>query len=341
MLLTRRHATIALATSGIASSFSVRAASPTRVSFGSINATSDAGAYLADAFGYCREEGLEIAFQVIQNAPAIIAAVATSQLDVGGLSVTPGLFTAPQQGIDLRIVGDKQSFSRGFGSTKIVVGKTSLRPTEAETVQGLKGKTVAINSKGAITFYLVAKLLEKHGMSLRDINLVEQSYANISVGIITGNIDAGTLIEPFVTKAIEQAGAQLVDPDLLDLIPDGQMSVTPLVYSEKFRARKDVANAFMRAYVRGVRAYNDAFVKGIRKDEVIAIIAKRTDVDAKLIEKSYLPGLDPNQKLNLAGFEAVQAFYASQGLVRKPIKVADVVDDSFAKAAVQSLGEYK
>lgn len=314
----------------------------TTVKFGSINATSDAGVFLADELGFFTEEGLKVEITTIDNAPALTAAIATNQLDVAGISVTPGLFTATEQGINLRIVGDKQSFSPGFGSTKIVVRSAAVGADEKATVEALRGKTVAVNSRSAITYYFITQLLAKYGMTEADVNLIELSYANIATSLRDGRIEVGTLIEPFVTQVVGTNEGQLLGGDLLEFVPGGQMSVTPLVYSEGFRAKQEAAEAFMRAYFKGVRAYNDAFVKGIDKDRVIAVIADRTRVSAELIGKSFLPGLDPNQRFNPEAFLAIQSFYASKGLIRNTADNLDnLVDTSFADAALAALGEYK
>ena len=53
----------------------------------------------------------------------------------------------------------------------------------------------------------------------------------------------------------------------------------PLVYSERFAADRATAQAFMIAYMKGVRAYNDAFVKNIDKAAVIEILARHAGVD--------------------------------------------------------------
>lgn len=345
MSLTRRtfsRGTVVAAATFIAGgSRKLSAASLETVRVGTINATSDAGVFLAQEFGYARDEGIEIVINTITSAPAIVAAVATNQIDVGGISVTPGLFAAVDQGINLRIVGDKQSFSAGFGSTKLVVRKAVVKSTEKETVESLRGKTVAVNSRGAITFYFMFKLLQKYGLSLKDVNLVELSYPNIAVASSNKTIDCGSLIEPFVTKSIQSGDTQIIGGELLEFVPGGQMSVTPLVYSEGMRRKKKVAGAFMRAYIRGVRAYNDAFVKSIRKDEVMAIIAKRTQVDEKIIRESFLPGLDPDQRVNVGALNAVEKFYAEQGSIRNVIDAGKIVDMSFADAALASLGPYK
>lgn len=312
------------------------------VRFGSINATSDAGVFLADEFGYFAEEGVQVEINTIDNAPALTAAIATNQLDVAGISVTPGLFTATEQGINLRIVGDKQSFSPGFGSTKLVVRTGAVLRSEDETVESLRGKTVAINSRGAITYYFMCKLLEKYGLTENDVNLIELSYGNIATALRDGQIEVGSLIEPFVTQVTGEGAGELIGGDLLEFVPGGRMSVTPLVYSEGLRERRDIAEAFMRGYIRGVRAYNDAFVKDINKERVIKIIAGRTRVSPDLIRNSYLPGLDPNQELNGEAFLTIQNFYASKGLIREPADNLDnLVDGSFVEAALAVLGVYQ
>lgn len=319
-----------------------RAQQLTQVRFGSINVTSDAGIFIADEWGFFKDEGIELVTNTIDNAPALIAAIATNQLDVGGISVTPGLFAAVDQGINLRVVGDKQSFSKGFGSTKLVIRKEAVKGSEKETVEGLRGKTVAINSKGAITSYFMESLLNKYGLTVNDVRMTEIGYGSIATALMDGRIEAGSLIEPFVTRVIASGSGALLGGDLLEFVPGGEMSVTPLIYSEGFRQKKDAAMAFMRAYMRGVRAYNDAFRKGVRKDEVIQIIATRTRSKPEIIRDGFLPGLDPNQHVNADAFVVVEKYYAKKGLIRNPKGNVDgLVDMSFAEAAVKALGEYK
>jgi NitT/TauT family transport system substrate-binding protein len=345
MALSRRRFSIGAAVAGssfvLGRSRALAADAPKIIQVGTINATSDAGAFLAQEFGYFRDEGLEVQFRTIASAPEIVAAVATSQIQVGGLSITPGLFAAVDQGINLRIVGDKQSFSPGFGSNKLIVRKAAVKASEKETVEAWRGKTIAVNSRGAITFYLMANLLQKYGVSLAEVKLIELSYSNIAVTLSKGMIEAGSLIEPFVTQSLKSGDTAIIGGELLEFVLGGRMSVTPLIYSEDFRQKKPVAEAFMRSYMRGVRAYNDAFVKGIRKDEVIAIIAKRTNVSEDIVRDGFLPGLDPNQRVNVEALNAVENFFASQGSVRHVIDAGNIVDMSYADAAVAALGPYK
>jgi hypothetical protein len=47
---------------------------------------------------------------------AALAATATSQIDVGCISLTPGLLASVDRGIGIRVVGDKESIRRNVAS---------------------------------------------------------------------------------------------------------------------------------------------------------------------------------------------------------------------------------
>jgi hypothetical protein len=115
----------------------------------------------------------------------------------------------------------------------------------------------------------------------------------------------------------------------------------PLVYGEAFIAKRPLAQAFMTAYMRGVRIYNDAFVKGRDRDRVIDIIARRAKVDPEIMRNSFWAALDPDQRINKDFLAAAQAFFIEQNMLTGPANIDAVVDSSFAEAAVRTLGAYQ
>ena len=80
----------------------VHAADLTPVNFASVHALSDAGVFLADDLGYFAKQGISCEYNTIGNAPTLITAVITGQIDVAGVAITPGLFAATQRGIGLK-----------------------------------------------------------------------------------------------------------------------------------------------------------------------------------------------------------------------------------------------
>lgn len=321
--------------------YPVKAHAQTQIVFASVGGLTDAGLYLAEEMGYFREAGLTVQMKRIANAPTILTSVATSQIDVAGASITPGMFTAGPQGIKLRVVGDKQSVRPGFAATRLVVGSALSADKPAQMIHALRGKNIAISARAGSSFYNVAALLRENEVPLAEVKIKELSYPNMVAALTTGAIDAAYIIEPFLSEVTRKGIATDVsNPG--DLAGDGPARINvPLVYSEKFAANRPAAEAFMLAYMKGVRVYNDAFLKKIDYEKVVGILARHSGVEIDTVRSSNPAGLDPNQEINLDSFNAIQAFFVEQGLMQAPAPLGDLIDTSFARAAVEKLGRYK
>ncbi len=114
------------------------AATPRTLKYGSIGGTTDAGIFIGQELGYFQDVGLVIDYQRLESAGALIAALATGQLDVAGISLTPGMFASVQQGIKLRIVGDKESIIPNFMATQFVVRKELAEGSVEDIVHRMK-----------------------------------------------------------------------------------------------------------------------------------------------------------------------------------------------------------
>jgi NitT/TauT family transport system substrate-binding protein len=128
--------------------------------------------------------------------------------------------------------------------------------------------------------------------------------------------------------------------------PDQQTAAT--VFSDHFiKGRRDAAERFMRAYLRGVRMYNDALqdghLAGPRANEVIPILVKYTTIKDESMFRRMIPSYcNPDGEVNVASLRKDLEFFRELGLIeKKDASVDGVVDPSFARAAVAKLGPYR
>jgi NitT/TauT family transport system substrate-binding protein len=113
------------------------------------------------------------------------------------------------------------------------------------------------------------------------------------------------------------------------------------MYSEQFATRRDPATRWMIAYLKGVRDYNDAFVKGQGREEVVRLLEKVGVVtDRGLLERMGLTGLNPNGYVNRQYLQELHDFFLRKGSITQPVALNDLVDDSFVTAALARLGPY-
>jgi NitT/TauT family transport system substrate-binding protein len=106
--------------------------------------------------------------------------------------------------------------------------------------------------------------------------------------------------------------------------------------------RPDVARRFMLGYVQAVRAYNDAFFKGMNKAEIVDILVKHTNLkDAALYDQIIPPGLNPDGAIGLQSLQDDVAWYRRKGVVQDDLDLSRVVDNQYVDYAVQQLGRYQ
>ncbi len=306
--------------------------------------TSDAPIYIADKKGFFKEEGIDVKVTDFRSAADMVAPLGAGQLDAGAGSASAGLYNAVARGIKIKIVADKASSPPGYGATKILVRKDHVESGRYREVKDIKGMKFAMNAPGVSNTATLNALLKSVGLQYSDVETVEMPFPDHVAALKNKSVDASASVEPGPTIAIRNGFAVLVKGDD-EIIPNHQIAV--LLYSEEFAGKKaDAARRFMRAYLKGVRFYNGALANGKmagpNADEVIAILAASTPIKDPAIYRSITPtGMNPDGKVNMASLADDYAFYKSRGLIRDDVKLEQVVDHSFAEAAVKELGPYR
>ena len=155
-------------------------------------------------------------------------------------------------------------------------------------------------------------------------------------------IDAGAVIEPILTAAVDAAWRPPGSPG-----PPVPPTVGPtrpglLLFSDQFASQTDLARRFMVAYLRGVRDYNDAFVKGEGRDDVVRVLTEATTVkDPALYEHMNMAGLNPDGRVGRRSMQTELSYFHERGYYSGSLTLDDVIDPSFAEYAAQQLGPYR
>lgn len=312
----------------------------TVVRIGSEKVTSDAGIFMADHLGYFKQAGIKVEYVRLANAPAITNALATGDLEVAGASLAPGVFSSLNSGLDIRLVGDKQSIRPGVSATRFAVKPQFDKGDIKATLQGLRGKRIAVHSKLSIQVFMLNNLLARYGMSLRDFNVTPVLSPDQISAFKGGSIDAAVMLEPYLTQGI-QLGLVKQASDLTEGTPQAGEVLTGLLYGKTLIDDRKVGDDFMYAYMRGVRAYNDAVFGGKDRDKVFQIIAQETDKPLDLVKNTFPSGLEPDQQLDVPYLNRLQDFYVDQHMLNRSGDVSKLVDKSYADHARAKLGPYK
>jgi NitT/TauT family transport system substrate-binding protein len=339
----RRAATVLLCLAACPALSPVLAADQVRI--GVARTISDAGYYIADAMGFFRDEGIEVSIVPFNSAAQMVAPLGTGELEVGGGTVSAGFYNAVGRGIAMKIVADQASIRPGYGFSSLMVRKDHVDSGRYKSFGDLKDMKVAVGAVGTGSASALNEALKQGGLKFSDADVVYLGFPEHLPAYKNRGIDASITNEPTMTRAIEQDVAVRVAGN--DVIYPGQQTAV-VFYSDHFiNERHALAEGFMRAYLRGVRVYNDALkdghLAGPRANEVIPILVKYTAIKDESLFRRIVPSwVDPNGEVHVTSLKKDLDFFRELGLIeKKGISVDAVVDSSFAKAAVGRLGPYQ
>jgi NitT/TauT family transport system substrate-binding protein len=299
---------------------------------------SDAGIYIANDRGYFKAENIDVDLIQLDAVSSVVTALASGQVDVAGGAPSAAIYNAFRQGIGIRIVADKGSMRTGSGYLGLVVRKGL--ESEVKSFDDLRGRRVAWTGHGSGTTNEVAldKVLARSALKETDLDLQNLTFSDSLAALATGSVDAAYLIEPLMQSAEQRnIGRILLTGDQMYL----NQQVAVLLYGSEFCRRTDLAQRFMKAYLRGVRDYNDAFFGNRDRAAITDILSKNTNVKKpELYATMVMPGLDPNGVVNVAGMKSDMEWFFSKGFLKQQVDVSEVVDTTFAENAVRLLGPH-
>jgi NitT/TauT family transport system substrate-binding protein len=291
--------------------------------------------YVAAARGLFDAQGLDVQIERVASGTEAIAFLEGGQIDVGGIAIVVSLWNGWAQGLDLRVIapGGLEPFEDS--PTKLML-RADLAATVA-SIADLRGRTLAVaGGPGSGGEYLAAKALERGGLTIFDVNLVNVGNPDIPLSFESRAIDAGILGAPFADQA-EASGAAV--PLAEDLTP-GLMTVAFVASGRFVQERPEVARRFALALLEAARL--------MQGDELFS----RENLDAFL---TYLPGsteeglrggapvvFDPDGAIPVDGLADVERVHRENGRTayETPVDLATVVDASFVDWARDRLGPF-
>jgi NitT/TauT family transport system substrate-binding protein len=316
------------------------------VRVGTVSGSSaDAAMFIAVEKGYFDEQGINIEFQPFDSGARMVAPLGNGQMDIASGSMSAGLYNAIAREVELSIVADKARVVPPNGFQALVVRKDLVDSGEFTGYEDLEGLTVAISAVGNANELPLYLMLREGGLDFSDIQLEEIGFAEQVTALENGSIDAGIMIEPSITQALD-SGAAVRFAGTDTVFPDQQTSA--ILYGDQFaQDNPDVARNFMIAYIKGVRDYNDALedgqLSGPNADEVASILAEYTNIDdPEFYKEIYLHGVDPDGQLNLDSLQEELQFWKDQGhLESDDVTVQEAIDSSYVDAALEELGPHE
>lgn len=251
--------------------------------------------------------GLQAQWPEITSGAKQAQALASGDLDIGGVMNTASVLMANGEGNPVRIVA---GVSRPTDVFAVVAGKNGVRK-----VADLKGKTIA-GPKGTVLHQLLVAALAREGITMQQVNFVQMDIPQAFAAVQSGKVDAALLAANFVLNA-QKDGAHI--------LARATGLVTPILVmtaSEKFlQTHPD--------RVKAVVAAHDEAWQWIQanKEEAIALGAKLQNVSVEEARQLY-NWSHFTQRLNNSDFRHMEKdmqFMLDNGMMRNRVNVRSIV----------------
>jgi NitT/TauT family transport system substrate-binding protein len=288
--------------------------------------------YIAVEKGYFAQEGIDAELMPVEGGTENVVQVAAGNFEVAGGGIGAGMLNAAQRGVEFEIVLPMHT-ERPPLTSPFVVSRARFESGELTQMSDLAGMRVSTNAPGSATEYWLWSALQQGGLDFEDVEVLGVGFREVAPALESGSLDGGILGEPLVTLAEQQGLVVRLSEDFLD-----RFTPTVVYYNREWAtANPELAQGFVRAYLRGARDLNgDSWYD----EENLAIIEQYTNVPVDVIRGANRSFHDPNGEVPLQDLLTLQDFFMRQGELsyNEPLDLAPLINTSYAERALQDLG---
>lgn len=272
--------------------------------------------YVAKELGYLEENlkdiNIKVKWQSFKSGTLVNESFAAGESDIGVLGDVPAII-AKGSGQDIEIISN---VAYGEKALAILVAKEST----INDISQLKDKKIAY-VKGSYAHHLLSVILEKEGLTFKDIESVNLDAADIQAAINNGQVDAGVLWEPYITLG-EKSGLEKVLVDGTNIKRSNLVSIAKKEYDEN---NEEVVEAFIKAYRQGCEYLNE------NPEEAAKLISKEINVsEDDLID--IFKNINYTEDINsddINALKEVEKFLEDENLISNKVDIDELINTKY------------
>lgn len=286
--------------------------------------------FLAQDLGHFAAEGLEVEFKFFAAAQPVAVAVVSGDAEFGVTGLTAGFYNLAGKGA-LKIIAGQSREQPGYKLSAYMVSNQAFA-AGVRSPADFGGRSFAMTQVGSTFHYMIGLLAEKKGFDLSKNRLLAlQSIPNMVSALQGGQADTAILPSTVAVPMMDRGDAKIVgwagDETPWQL---GALFTSPKMIDSK----KATVERFVRAYKKGVAAYDLAFQKKgdqAATDKALDILAKYTEQQKGAIAAG-LPYIEPEARFSAKDIAKQVAYWQAQGQADKAIEAKDIVVTTFVSS---------
>jgi NitT/TauT family transport system substrate-binding protein len=230
-------------------------------------------ALYADQSGLFKRNGISVTIAPERSGSAISSGVAGGAFQIAKSSLV-GLVTAHTKGVPFVLVAAGGIYS----ASSPIVGLLVKSDSPIKTAADLNGKTIAVSALNDIYAVSTLEWMDKNGGKPETVKQLEFPVGAVPDALVAGRIDAGAVIEPVLSRALEGGKVRAIAHPFDALAPRFLYTAWFAMADWTAQHTKESA-AFARA-MREASIYANA-----HKPQTVDLLAKYTAIEPSIITK--------------------------------------------------------
>lgn len=276
--------------------------------------------WVAKELGFLQEEldavGATFEWTEFNSGPLVNEAVAAGTQDIGFMADQPAI-TAKASGQPIQIISNV-----AYGEKALAL----LVPVHSpiSKVEELKGKRVAL-VLGSYAQHLLALQLEKVGLTVNDVELVNIPASEQPATLAGGQVDAIVIWEQYISQ-MEISGQAKVLADGTGVKRGNMVTYAVTAYAEKHPL-------VIQAYIKASQRASDYIASNPK--EAAAAIAERFGVSNEVMEE-ILTNFSFNPKLtaeDITEITKVKDYLYNAGMIKNDVDINEFINTYYYEAA--------
>lgn len=267
--------------------------------------------YIGIEKGFFEEQGITLQLENLENGPKILEALGAGSLDIGLSSYVPVIYSV-NANLPFKIVAGGAVEDSLHTENALVISKSS----NIETPYDLRGKKIAINGRRTINHIILLEYLKKYGISESDVTLVEMPFPRMAMVLQAGQVDAASVIEPFVARALEDSNTSLLSYHYAELYP--KLAISCYISTEEWIEEH---KSFLDKFIIAFNKSTDFLVEHPQESE--EIISKYTSISMEEMQRVNLPAFDKAPSAENLQY-LIDIMYNS-GLIERTIEANELI----------------
>jgi NitT/TauT family transport system substrate-binding protein len=264
--------------------------------------------------------------RMFQGFPEIKEALISNKMQAAFM-VAPMAIALRAQGVPVKIV----YLGHRYGSAVVVQKNGPVRE-----FADLKGKTIAIPSRYSDERLIVFKALAQHGMSAKDLRMVEMAPPDVAGALAAGAIDAFSMGEPYPSQA-EMGGFGRILFHAREYWPD-YISCVLVVRDDVIERKPEAVQVLVDGIARSGLWLENPPKRKARREHAADFVGRfYFRQDPRLLKWALTKPLDRVQYQPLTplrkDFELIVKLMRETGVLDRNIGFEEYVDPQFAEGA--------